>query len=158
MKDLLTRLLANHGERLTFLKYVFASVLSLGVDLAVFFGLIGMDVPAVWANTVSYSCGIVTHWLISSRIVFRDTTSRDREVRTYQKLMFVGSALLGLFVSSAIVATASAMHMAPHYAKGVAIVASFAVTWIARRNIVFGERAAATTARLGRTLGQKFRP
>ena len=57
-------------------------------------------------------------------------------------MLFVGSALVGLAVTTAIVGTGSAFGFDPRIAKLAAIVFSFQTTYLLRRHIVF--RATAT--------------
>lgn len=149
------RMLTKHSESITFLKYVMASVLSLGVDLLVFFTLLHGSAPAVMAATVSYSCGILCHWAISTRVVFLAPAPPTKAIRHYQKILFVGSALLGLALTSAIVALGYELHIPPQYAKAGAVIASFVVTWLLRQKIVFGDHSGPTATKLKQVLVRK---
>ena len=97
---------------------------------------------AAGASAVSYSLGILAHWLLSSRTVFHDTVAPGGIERTKQKALFVGSALLGLAVTTAIVGSGDFAGLDPRLAKLVAIAASFVLTWMLRSKLVFRARAA----------------
>jgi putative flippase GtrA len=58
-------------------------------------------------------------------------------LRTRQKALFVGSAMIGLALTIAIVGLADLSGIDPRLAKLVAIAVSFAVTWMLRSKIVF---------------------
>ncbi|MFM2300394.1 MAG: hypothetical protein RLZZ84_130 [Pseudomonadota bacterium] len=120
-----------------FLRYIAASALALGVDLGSFLILLGLGLPAAIAAALGYGLGIVAHWLMSSRAVFaRGLAARGPE-RTWQKAMFVGSALFGLALTTAIVGTGDALGTDPRIAKLVAIAISFSLTWMLREKFVF---------------------
>jgi hypothetical protein len=80
---------------------------------------LGIGIAAVPAFAAAYSPDILAHWLMSSRA------------------LFVVSALIGLAVTTAIVGLGYRAGGDPRLAKGVAIVISFALTWLIRSQIVF---------------------
>ncbi len=131
-------LLALFATRVVELRYVAASVVALAVDMGIFFALLVLLVPAASASAVGYSAGVLTHWLLSSRIVFVGNVARRGPQRTKQKAMFVVSAVVGLAVTIAIVTIASFAALDPWVAKLVAVVVAFAITWLMRNKIVFG--------------------
>ena len=94
-------------------------------------------------RVAALSPGIAVHWLVSSRKVFTDSVARQGPARTRQKALFVGSALVGLAVTTGVVAGASALGLDPRLAKLVAVAASFAVTWLLRDSVVFRKVPAA---------------
>ena len=118
-------------------RYAIASVGALAVDMGTFLALLTLGVWPAAASAASYSLGIVAHWLMSSRAVFSDLVAERGVERTRQKAMFVVSALIGLAVTTAIVWAGSDAGADPRAAKGVAIVVSFAVTWLLRQRVVF---------------------
>ena len=66
------------------------------------------------ASAIGYSAGIWVHWLVSSRLVFADgAAARGTGERHRQKMLFVGSALVGLAVTTAIVGTGTALGLDP---------------------------------------------
>ena len=60
-----------------------------------------------------------------------------------QKALFVVSALIGLALTSAIVASGSLLGFDPRLAKLAAVAVSFTVTWLLRDSIVFRKDALA---------------
>jgi putative flippase GtrA len=132
-------LLIQRLRRLTVLRYLIASALSLGVDMGAFLILLGLGAAAAPASAAGYALGIVSHWLLSSRKVFADGVAARGPVRTRQKALFVISALAGLAVTTLIVGGASQMNIDPRLAKLVAIAASFTLTWLLRSRVVFGQ-------------------
>jgi putative flippase GtrA len=120
----------------TWLRYALASVVALGCDT----GLFLLSLPAMGplaASAFGYCFGIGVHWLVSSRAVFADQAAERGPERHRQKALFVGSALVGLVLTMAIVGGASAMQFHPLLAKFVAIIVSFQTTYLLRRKIVF---------------------
>jgi putative flippase GtrA len=125
-------------RRATFLRYVIASVGALAVDVGIFLIAMKMGVPSVGAAAIGYGCGILAHWVLSSRTVFQDRVSgRGTSERTKQKAMFTISALLGLAVTMAIVALGGVIGVDPRIAKLVAIVVSFQLTFMLRNLLIF---------------------
>lgn len=124
-------------------RYVLASVGALAVDLGSFLALLALAVPAAAASACGYALGIVAHWLLSSRAVFADSVAEKGRERTRQKALFVGSALIGLALTTAIVGLADLAGLDPRLAKLAAIAVSFAVTWMLRNKVVFRPASAA---------------
>lgn len=121
-----------------FALYVLASVCALAVDVGSFLALLSLGMSATIASAIGYSLGIVSHWLLSSRTVFTDrVAARGSSDRTRQKALFVGSALAGLALTTAIVGSAELSGFDPRLAKLFAIAASFLLTWVLRSHIVF---------------------
>ncbi|ABF54567.1 GtrA family protein [Sphingopyxis alaskensis] len=120
------------------LNYLLASALALGSDAGLFLLLLDAGLGPVPASATGYCAGILVHWVISSRLVFADgAAARGTGERHRQKLLFVGSALVGLGVTTAIVGGGSALGIDPRLAKLAAIVVSFQTTYLLRRHIVF---------------------
>lgn len=128
---------AWRGE-IRWLNYLLASALALGSDAALFLLLLDAGLAPVPASATGYGAGILVHWLISSRLVFADgAAARGTGERHRQKWLFVGSAIVGLAVTTAIVGGGSALGLDPRLAKLGAIVVSFQTTYLLRRHIVF---------------------
>ena len=72
----------------------------------------------------------------------RKAAERGTGERHRQKLLFVGSALVGLAITTAIVGVGTAMGLDPRLAKLAAILVSFQTTYLLRRHIVFRAAAA----------------
>jgi putative flippase GtrA len=130
----------NRFRDARFIRYLMASVGALAVDVGSFLALLSLGVMAAAASAVGYCLGILAHWLLSSRTVFSDSVAERGAERTKQKAMFVVSALLGLALTTLIVGGADIAGADPRPAKLVAVVASFALTWVLRSKIVFRER------------------
>ena len=124
-------------RRITLLRYLLASVGALAVDMGSFLMLLAVGTIPVAASAAGYSLGIVAHWLLSSRAVFTDAVAAERGARNRQKALFVGSALVGLGLTTLIVATGTMIGIDSRLAKIVAIGASFTATWLLRKRVVF---------------------
>ena len=125
-------------------RYALASVGALAVDMGSFLALLALSIPAAAASACGYALGIAAHWLLSSRAVFADSVAERGRERTRQKALFVGSAMIGLALTTAIVGLADLAGADPRLAKLAAIVVSFAVTWMLRNRLVFRPVSAAT--------------
>ena len=95
-------------HRFTLSRYLLASVVALGCDVAVYFALVGMSLDTTFASALGYSIGIIVHWLISSQIVFVGKL-REGTALHLQRALFAGSALLGLGLTVGIVAMFTSM-------------------------------------------------
>ncbi len=124
-------------RRITLLRYLLASVGALAVDMGSFLALLALGVVPVIASAAGYSLGIVAHWLLSSRAVFADSVAEQGAARTRQKALFVGSALVGLVLTTLVVGTGTALGVDSRLSKIIAIGVSFTATWLLRKRIVF---------------------
>ena len=123
-------------------RYVMASVVALATDAGLFLILLNSGLYAVAASAIGYASGIIVHWLVSSRMVFNEgAAARGSSERTRQKAMFVGSAVIGLTITTAIVGGGDAAGFDPRIAKMLAIAVSFQVTYLLRRRYVFAARS-----------------
>ena len=120
-----------------FLRYLWASAGALAVDLGTFLALLSLGTWPAAASAAGYCLGIVTHWLLSSRAVFTDWVAGRGPARTRQKALFVGSALAGLALTTAIVGVGDLAGVDPRLAKLAAVAASFTLTWLLRVCVVF---------------------
>jgi putative flippase GtrA len=130
-------------RRVVLVRYLGASVIALVCDMASFLALLRLAAAPGLAAAIGYCIGIVVHWLVSSRKVFTDSVASGGTARTRQKALFVISALVGLGVTTAIVAGGTLLGLDPRLAKLVAIAASFTITWLLRDAVVFRRDAAA---------------
>lgn len=128
---------AGFAWRIIYARYLLASAVALGADLACFFLLLYLQVPAVPAAMAGYIFGLGVHWLLSSRLVFAQQTANSPADRMRQRLLFVASALVGLAITAAIVGLGRQLGFDPRLAKLVAVGISFQATYILRRTIVF---------------------
>lgn len=122
---------------IVFLRYIAASALALGIDLGTFLALLALGLPPAAAAAAGYAMGILAHWLVSSRVVFAAGVAADGPRRSRQKALFVGSALAGLALTTAIVGAGTGLGLDPRLAKLAAIGASFILTWLLRERVVF---------------------
>ena len=119
------------------IRYGFASVGALAVDVGVFLAMLAANVAAAPASAFGYTFGIIAHWVLSSRKVFRDKVAADGRARAWQKTLFVVSAMLGLGLTTLIVGGADYAGFDPRIAKVIAIMASFTLTYFLRSKVVF---------------------
>jgi putative flippase GtrA len=118
-------------------RYIGASVVSLAADFAVFMAALSLGMPPALAAATGYVAGIVSHWAISSRLVFTAQVAATAAGRRQQQALFVLSALVGLGITTGIVGLGSRYGLDPRVAKGIAIVVSFQATYVLRRKVVF---------------------
>lgn len=120
-----------------FLRYIAASAVALGVDLGTFLVLLSFGLEAAIAAAAGYALGIITHWFISSRAVFIGGVAQRGPDRNRQKALFIGSALAGLALTTAIVGLGTGLGLDPRLAKLAAIAVSFTCNWLLRERVVF---------------------
>ena len=123
-------------------RYLGASVIALVCDFACFLFLLRLGLAPAPASALGYGLGIAVHWQFSSRKVFIGSVASPGAARIRQKALFVGSALIGLAVTTAVVAAASGLGLDPRLAKLLAVAASFTITWLLRDSVVFRKPAA----------------
>ena len=123
--------------RLVYVRYVVASAGALGLDMAVFMAALALGVTPALAAGIGYAAGIGAHWLMSSRAVFTGRLAEKGPARRQQQALFLGSALVGLAITMAIVGLGNLVHVDPRLAKLAAIAVSFQATYLLRRKIVF---------------------
>jgi putative flippase GtrA len=123
--------------RATWLGYGLASAVSLGADMGLFMALIALGLPPVPAATLGYGLGVLVHWFVSSRFVFVGRAARSGPARARQKGLFLGSALIGLAITTATVALGALLGLYPLLAKLVAVAVSFQTTYMLRKHLVF---------------------
>ena len=133
--------LARRFDIVRLVRYGIASVAALAVDMGCFLALLSFSVAAATASALAYSAGIVVHWLVSSRTVFTDTVAQCGPRRTRQKALFVGSALVGLALTTVIVGVGDIAGIDPRHAKLAAVIVSFATIWLLRSKVIFRQVA-----------------
>ena len=123
--------------RATYLRYLAASVVALGVDFSMFLALQASGMSIALLSALSYSAGVLMHWLISSRLVFAGELRDVGIERARQQALFLLSDFAGLLITVAIVSLAVQFGLDARLAKLVAIAASFQATYLLRSKIVF---------------------
>lgn len=121
----------------TFVRYGLASGVALAGDVGLFLAFLHGGFTPAAASALGYAFGILIHWLISSRLVFADGAAPHGPERTRQKGLFVGAALVGLALTTGIVALGSVIGLLPIVAKLIAVAVSFQTTYLLRKAIVF---------------------
>lgn len=122
---------------LIYLRYLVASAGALGLDMAVFMAGLAVGADPMAAAAAGYAAGIGAHWLLSSRTVFSGSLAEKGRARRQQQALFLGSALIGLALTTAIVGAGSLVGADPRLAKVIAIAVSFQATYLLRRKVVF---------------------
>jgi len=123
-----------------FSRYLLTSVIALAVDMGAFLQLLATGTRPALSSAISYSIGILTHWIISTRAVFGKRVAARGPHRHIQLVQFVVSALVGLALTTGIVAAGLFVSLDPRIAKVIAIGVSFLVTWHLRNRYVFKTR------------------
>ncbi len=123
-------------NRFTITRYLAASIAALAFDLAVFSTLLALGIGAALASALGYCAGIVIHWLVSSNFVFTGKTRKGTALQ-WQRILFAGSALLGLAITVITVAILSGGGAHPITAKASAIFVSFISVYAVRKWGVF---------------------
>jgi len=128
LRPLLTGILA---------RYVSSSVVALCADAGSFLIFLQLGMAPALAAAAGFSIGIVVNWLVSSRVMFSSFVATAGPARQRQQLLFLGTALFGLVLTTAIVGGAAALTFNPRLAKLVAVAVSFTTTSALRHLLVF---------------------
>jgi putative flippase GtrA len=123
-------------HRFSFTRYLAASIVALAFDVASFSSLFAAGVSATLASAIGYCVGIIIHWMVSAHYVFPGKT-RDGSALQWQRVLFAGSAILGLAITVGTVTVLSNMGVHAIAAKGVAVAISFLAVYAARKWGVF---------------------
>lgn len=126
-----------------FVRYLLASGIALACDVSMLAALVALGIPAGAAATAAYALGIVVHWLVTSRAVFREEVETAVLGRTRQKVLFVLSALVGMGMTASIVNTGVGLGVPLVLIKTVAVGTSFFTSWYLRRQFIFRSRSTA---------------
>ena len=117
-------------------RYGVVSIVALAADFGVYIALFSAAVAASLAGIAGYAVGMVAHYFLSSRFVFKTQGSRKSERRRFVE--FLLSGLVGITLTGFIIAIATgAFGVAPIAAKIVAAAVSFAAVFAIRRSVVF---------------------
>lgn len=133
-------LIESHGEELVqFIGYVAVSGCALCVDFSIYWALLSVAKYAFIAAAGGYVCGVLAHYLLSSRIVFAKRFNKRgvvEEAPTVVKFFAAGAS--GLVVTAIVVGVlADVMGVNPLLAKVAAAGCSFTVVFLSLRFFVF---------------------
>jgi putative flippase GtrA len=117
------------------LGYAATSVVALACDVGVLAALVRLGVDNVAAAAAGYCTGLVVHYLIATRYVFRHR--RYRDARIVESALYGATGLAGLVLSTAIVWAGDALGLHLAVSKAIAVVASFAAIYLIRRWLLF---------------------
>ena len=140
----------HKSELLQFGGYVAVSGAAFVVDFSIYWSLLRVMKFAFVAAIGGYVCGVLAHYVMSSRIVFRnrfDKRGVAEEAPTLAKFFAAGAS--GLLVTAAVVGLlADVLGVHPLLAKVAAAGCSFIVVFLSLRLFVFNspDKAGATAA------------
>ncbi|MEJ7926067.1 GtrA family protein [Sphingobium sp. AN641] len=132
--------LALRIQRFTMARYLLASIIALAVDMALFLAITTIGWPPMVAAFLGYVTGMLVHWSISIRYVFRTGGNGAPRASHAQRVAFFASALLGMGITMAVVGGLTAVGIHAAAAKGVAIGISFLTVYAIRKYGIFGIR------------------
>jgi putative flippase GtrA len=123
-------------HRFTITRYLVASIIALAFDVALFASMVALGVDPTMASALGYCAGIIVHWVVSANIVFTGKT-RDGAALHVQRVLFAGSALVGLAITVVTVELLGRAGLHAIAAKGVAVGVSFGAVYAMRKWGVF---------------------
>jgi putative flippase GtrA len=123
-------------HRFTITRYLVASIIALAFDVALFASMVALRVDPTMASALGYCAGIIVHWVVSANIVFTGKT-RDGAALHVQRVLFAGSALVGLAITVVTVELLGRAGLHAIAAKGVAVGVSFGAVYAMRKWGVF---------------------
>jgi putative flippase GtrA len=144
------QLLAEHADELwQFAGYVAVSGAALCVDFSIYWALLNVMPYAFAAAAGGYVCGVLSHYLMSSRVVFRhrfDKRGMVEEAPAVAK--FFAAGFSGLVVTAIVVGVlADIMGIHPLIAKICAAGCSFTVVFLSLRLFVFNQSLKPSTSK-----------
>lgn len=117
-------------------RYGVVSALAFALDVSAFLALAETGVPAALAGIAGYVLGMLLHYTMSARFVFKRRAVNKSDARLFTE--FVVSGAVGLAVTAAVIAvTVGTFDMAPLSAKVLAAGLSFTAVFALRRTVVF---------------------
>jgi putative flippase GtrA len=135
-------------EARQFAGYVAVSGTALCIDFSIYWALLRVAHFAFVAAVGGYVCGVLSHYILSSRVVFRDRFHKRgvvEEAPTVAK--FFAAGFSGLLVTAAVVGLlADVMGVHPLLAKVCASGCSFIVVFLSLRFFVFNTTTTHSTA------------
>jgi putative flippase GtrA len=124
--------------RLQLMAYGAVSVAALCVDMAVYLSLAATGLVPVVAGIAGYLVGMVTHFALSTRLVFAGRGVHKSETRLLAE--FALSGLIGVVLTSAVIFAGTGILGLPALpAKLAAIIISFGAVYLLRSRVVFAQ-------------------
>ncbi|MGQ0671593.1 MAG: GtrA family protein [Hyphomicrobium sp.] len=125
-------------------RYTVVSVIALALDFAVYLTLADAGYRAAIAGVIGYSIGMLLHFGLSTRFVFKRTNVQKSDARLFSE--FVVSGLAGLLITATVISLAhDTLGFTAFMAKVFAVAISFVAVFLLRRSVVFsGSRAPST--------------
>ena len=126
--------LANQVSR-----YAVVSVLALALDFAVYLAIANAGTKPVLAGVAGYALGMLLHFSLSTRFVFKRKDVAKTETRLF--LEFIVSGIVGMIITAGVIAVGTDMlRLSPLLAKVFAVVMSFMAVFVLRKSVVFAKR------------------
>ncbi len=133
---LLERWMALLEPRTQLVAYGVVSVASLCVDMAVYLSLAATALTPVEAGIAGYLLGMLTHYALSTRLVFAQRGAHKSERRLLAE--FALSGLAGVVLTSGVIFVGTGVLGLPALvAKLAAILVSFGAVYMLRSRVVF---------------------
>ena len=142
------QLQSHRDEIWLFAGYVAVSGAALSIDFSIYWALLRVAHYAFVAAVGGYVCGVIAHYLMSSRVVFRDRFGKRGVVEEAPAIAkFFAAGFSGLLVTAAVVGLlADVMGLHPLLAKVCAAGCSFTVVFLSLRFFVFNQFPKPATA------------
>lgn len=120
--------------------YIGVSVSALMADVTVYVLMLGFVSKAAYAAAFGFIIGVVTHYLVASRVAFPDRLeARGSAAEAPVMAKFFAAGATGLAVTPAIVwLLADSLGYHPYLAKAVAVGVSFVCVFAVLRFLVLG--------------------
>ena len=116
-------------------KFASVGVINTAIDVVLFYCILEfLTAPIIVANTVSYSAGICSSFVLNKYWTFGHLDQRSSH--TVQLVSFIFLSVAGLVISTVIVLSLS-KYVDPMFAKLVSVLAVFAWNFVGSRYLVF---------------------
>lgn len=123
-------------------RYTVVSAMALGLDFTVYLALAGGAYRAAFAGIVAYAVGMLLHFSLSTRYVFKRRSVSKSDARLFTEFLISGVA--GLAITAVVIAIMTdGLGFSALAGKVCAVVLSFMAVFVLRRSVVFSSRNAA---------------
>jgi putative flippase GtrA len=127
-----------------------SSLVALCVDVSVFLSILPLASHAAVAAVVGHACGILAHYIVSSRLTLKDELSHVQGVRAEAHAVsrFFVAGGSGMLVTTLIVfLTVDTFGLHPLVGKAMAVAASFLTVFLMLRMLVLRDQGNSLTLR-----------